>query len=359
MKLLEPISSPSLTLNNKVVMAPMSRRRAINGIPGEHMATYYGQRATAGLIIAENAIVSANGMGYSRLPGIYNDEQIAGWKKTTTAVHNNGGKIFLQLVHSGRIGHPLNLPGGGPLVAPSAVVANGTVSTPEGVLPMTVPVALSTVEVKEMIQLHLQAVKNALTAGFDGIEIHAAHGFLAEQFMHPHSNQRTDEYGGNIENRTRFLLEVIAGSVAIAGADRVGVRFSPFATLNDLPAYEEEIATHMYLIPKLNNMGIRYIHLSDQSSNGDIPIPKDYISLLRKQFKNWLILSGGFDADTAEKTLQRNEADLIAFGRPFISNPDLVERFRYQYPLTPGDTKTFYEGNDNGLIDYPFMMISQ
>lgn len=286
MKLLEPVNAHTLALNNRTVMAPMSRRRATNGIPDEMVATYYGQRAGAGLIIAESTAVSPSGMGYSHLPGIYNAQQIAGWKKVTDAVHANGGKIFVQLVHSGRIGHPLNLPGGGPLQAPSAVAAHGNVNTIQGPLPMPVPEAMSTAAVEKMIDTHLQAAQNALEAGFDGIEIHAAHGYLIEQFMHPHTNQRTDQYGGSIENRTRFLLEITQGTIRIAGAEKTGIRFSPFAALNSLPLYEEEIATHMYLVPKLNQMDIRYIHLSDQSTNGSLPIPASYIQLLRQQFKN-------------------------------------------------------------------------
>jgi len=344
-----------MALNNRTVMAPMSRRRATNGVPDDIVATYYSQRAGAGLIIAESTAVSASGMGYSHLPGIYNAEQIAGWKKVTDAVHEKGGKIFVQLVHSGRIGHPLNLPGGGPLLAPSAVGASGNVTTIQGSLPMPVPEAMTTTAVEKMIDIHLQAAKNALAAGFDGIEIHAAHGYLIEQFLHPHTNQRTDKFGGSIENRSRFLLDITQGTIDIAGAAKVGIRFSPFAALNSLPLYEEEIATHLYLVPKLNQMDIRYIHLSDQSTNGSTPIPASYIQLLRQQFKNWLILAGGFTAASAEETLQRNEADLIAFGRPFISNPDLVERFRHQYPLAPGHKNTFYEGGAAGLIDYPFM----
>ena len=358
MKLLESMTEASLPLANKIVMAPMSRRRATDGIPHDMVATYYSQRASAGLLIAESTVISPNGMGYTRLTAIYNDAQIAAWKKVTDAVHAKNGKIFIQLVHCGRMGHPLNLPGGGPLQAPSAVAAIGIVDTVQGPQPIPTPEAMSTAAVEEMIALHIQAAKNALKAGFDGIEIHAAHGYLIEQFMHPYTNQRTDKYGGSIENRNRFLLEIVQGVIAVAGADRVGIRFSPFAALNGLPLYEEEIATHMYLIPKLNNMDIRYIHLSDQSTNGSLPIPKDYISLVRQQFKNWLILGGGFTADSAEKTLQRKEADLIAFGRPFISNPDLVERFRHQYPLAAGDKNTFYEGGAAGLIDYPFMMTS-
>ncbi|MEC5145995.1 alkene reductase [Chitinophaga sp. 212800010-3] len=355
MKLLESIAAASLQLNNRVVMAPMSRRRAINGVPEDMVATYYEQRAGAGLIIAENAAVSPSGLGYANLPGIYNDAQITAWKKVTRAVHNKGGKIFIQLMHTGRVGHPLNLPGGGPLPAPSAIGAGLEIGTPEGHLTTPEPQAMTTAEVKEMVQLFIQAARNSLEAGFDGIEIHAAHGLLIEQFLNPLTNLRTDEYGGSIENRSRFLLEITSGIAAIAGANRTGVRLSPLAALSSMPLYPEELATHLYLVPQLNRLNIRYLHLSDQSINGSLPIPKAFIRLIRQLFSNWLILAGGFTPATAEEMLRQNEADLIAFGRPFIANPDLVERIRHRFPLTIADKATFYEGGETGLIDYPFM----
>lgn len=360
MKLLEPIAAPTLRLNNRIVMAPMSRRRVTGeGIPGELMKTYYSQRASAGLIIAESTVISPNGMGISRLPGIYSKAQIEGWKKVTTAVHQQNGKIFLQLVHAGRIAHALNIPGGASPVAPSAIAAAGTISTPAGVQPLPVPAALSAEDTEEIYNIHLQAAKNALEAGFDGIEIHAAHGYLLEQFIHPASNQRNDEYGGSIENRSRLLLRITEGIIGIAGADRVGIRFSPFASLNGLSAYEEETATYLYLAAKLNKMNIRYIHLSDQSTNGHPPIPPAFISLLREQFHQWLILAGGYDTDSATEAMQRFNNDLIAFGRPFISNPDLVERIAQRLPFAPADKSTFYEGEEKGFIDYPFLTPAQ
>lgn len=354
MKLLEPIATSSLSLTNRIVMAPMSRRRVEDeGVPSELLARYYAQRASAGLIIAESTAISRNGMGISRLPGIYSNAQIAGWKKVTDAVHAKGGKIFIQLVHSGRIGHSLNIPGAAATVAPSAIAAKGTISTPAGTQPLPVPEALSAAAVEEMYELHLQATRNALAAGFDGVELHAAHGYLMEQFIHPAANQRTDNYGGSIENRCRLPLRILEGMVAIAGADRVGVRFSPFGALNGLSAYDEEAATHLYLAAKLNQLKIRYIHLSDQSSNGFPPIPPAFISLLRQQFHQWLILAGGYNSGTAQDALQAFNADLIAFGRPFISNPDLVARIAQQQPFAPADKTTFYEGGAKGLIDYP------
>lgn len=356
MKLLEPIATPVLSLANRIVMAPMSRRRVENeGVPSGLLARYYAQRASAGLIIAESTVVSRSGMGIALLPGIYSEEQIAGWKNVTDAVHQQGGKIFVQLVHSGRIGHPLNIPGGLSPVAPSAIAAAGTISTPAGTQTLPVPEALSAEAVEEMYHLHMQATRNALAAGFDGVELHAAHGYLMEQFIHPAANQRTDQYGGSIENRCRLPLRILEGMVAIAGADRVGVRFSPFASLNGLSPYEEETATYCYLATKLDKMKIRFIHLSDQSSNGYPPIPPAFTALLREQFHQWLILAGGYNADTAQNALQQFSVDLIAFGRPFISNPDLVARIAQQQPFAPADKSTFYEGGAKGLIDYPCM----
>lgn len=351
-KLLSPLITPAITLRNRVVMAPMSRRRAENGIPGDNIALYYAQRAGAGLIIAENTAVAANGVGYLNVPGIYNATQRAAWKKVVEEVHARNGKIFLQLVHTGRIGHPLNQEGGAPLVAPSNVTAAEIIRTPGDIhLPAPQPQALSTEGAQAIVKAHIQAAIHAIEAGFDGVEIHGAHGFLPEQFLHPRTNQRTDQYGGSIANRSRFLLEIMEGVVAAIGKERTGVRLSPFATLNDLPAYEEEEATHQYITDALREMDILYIHLSNQASS----IPKTYVADVRKRFHNLLILAGDHTASSAEAVLQEGLADLIAFGRPFISNPDLVERFRQNAPLAIANKETFYEGGDKGYIDYPEM----
>ncbi|MCW3466711.1 alkene reductase [Chitinophaga nivalis] len=353
-KLLSPLVTPALHLPNRIVMAPMSRRRAVQGIPGENAVTYYAQRAGAGLIIAENTAVAANGNGYLHVPGIYNDTQIAAWKRVTDAVHARNGKIFVQLVHTGRIGHPLNQEGTAPLVAPSAVQAAETVRVPGDLhLPVPVPEVLTTAGAAAHITAHIQAARNAMAAGFDGVEIHGAHGFLPEQFLHPHTNRRTDRYGGSIAHRSRFLLEIMEGVSAAIGKERTGIRLSPFATLNDLPAYPEEAATHQYIADALQQMDIAYIHLSDQSSNGLPPIPASFVQDLRKRFRNLLILAGGYTPDTAEATLQAGLADLIGFGRPFIANPDLVARIRHNAPLSEADKDTFYQGGNTGYIDYP------
>jgi N-ethylmaleimide reductase len=353
-KLLSPLVTPAFTLHNRVVMAPMSRRRSPEGIPGPAVSVYYGQRASAGLIIAENSAVAANGVGYLDAPGIYNDAQKAAWKRVVDAVHARDGKIIIQLVHTGRIGHPLNNEGAAALVAPSAVKAAGIIRTSGNRhLEMPAPQPLSIADTQSLVEAHIQAAISAMEIGFDGVEIHGAHGFLVEQFLHPHTNRRTDRYGGSIVNRSRFLLEIMEGVTAAIGKERTGIRLSPFAVLNDLPAYQEETATHQYITDALQEMGILYIHLSDQPLNGYPAIPPAYIHDVRKRFSNLLILAGGQTADSAEFNLQSGLADLIAFGRPFIANPDLVERFRYNAPLAEGDKDTFYQGGDNGYIDYP------
>ncbi|MGY0036128.1 oxidoreductase [Pedobacter sp. NJ-S-72] len=277
-KLLAPLVSSAITLKNRVVMAPMSRRRSENGIPGHSAPIYYAQRAGAGLIIAENSAVASNGIGYLNAPGIYNIKQKAAWKKVVDEVHAKDGKIFIQLVHSGRIGHPLNHEGRAMLVAPSTLRANETIRIPlnPGV-PMPAPLELTTAGAQNLIDAHIQAAISAIEIGFDGVEIHGAHGFLPEQFLHPHTNHRTDRYGGSIANRSRFLLEIMEGVTSAIGKERAGIRLSPFATLNDLPAYAEETATHQYITDALQQMGILYIHLSDQSAGGNPPIPIEYI----------------------------------------------------------------------------------
>ncbi len=353
-KLLAPLDTPQLMLRNRVVMAPMSRRRAVNATPALSAPLYYGQRAGAGLIIAENSAVAANGVGYLHAPGIYNEVQLAAWKQVVDEVHDRNGKIFVQLVHTGRIGHPLNNEGQAALVAPSVVRAREIIRTPEGHLPMPEPEALSTAGARALVDAHIQAAVNAVAIGFDGVEIHGAHGFLPEQFLHPLTNRRTDHYGGgSIESRSRFLLEIMEGVAAAIGKERTGVRLSPFAVLNDLPAYAEEKATHLYLTDALQELGILYIHLSGQFVNGRSSLSKAYIREVRGRFQNLLILAGAYTVTSAEAALQEGLADLIAFGRPFISNPDLVERFRHNVPLTPPDAVTFYEGGDKGYIDYP------
>lgn len=332
----------------------------MNGIPGESAAIYFGQRASAGLIITDNTAVAPNGIGYMGTPGIYNQVQIDGWKHVTGEVHARGGRIFMQLVHAGRIGHYLNNEGQMPLIAPSAVTAEGLIRTAGDIhLPISEPLEASLDDVRRLIDEHIQGAVNAIAAGFDGVEIHGAHGFLPEQFLHPHTNRRTDAYGGSIAARSRFLLEIVEGTIAAIGKERVGIRLSPFVKLNDLPDYAEEAETQRYIVDALQEMGIVYIHLSDQGPVGLGKIPEAFLRDLRQRYQGLVILAGGYSVETAEAALQAGLADLIAFGKPYIANPDLTERFKLGIPLATGDPETYYQGGDGGYIDYPFANLTR
>jgi N-ethylmaleimide reductase len=353
-KLFSPYKSGSLELHNHIVMSPMTRSRAIGNIPNELMATYYEQRSGAGLIITEGTSPSPNGLGYARIPGIFNDTQVAGWRKVTSAVHSGKGKIFIQLMHTGRIGHALNLPDGGQVLAPSAVKASGQMWTDSGGMQeFPLPKAMTTEELQFTKNEFVQAAKNAILAGFDGVELHGANGYLLEQFLSPVSNIRSDSYGGNIENRCRFVLEIVEAVAKEIGKDKTGIRLSPYGVASDMPHYPEIDQTYEYLAKQLNNIGILYIHLVDHSSMGAPGVPKRIKTTIREQFKNTLIMAGGYTKDRAEEDLQKGVADLITFGRPFINNPDLVERLENDWTLSDNlDTKTFYTADEKGYIDY-------
>jgi N-ethylmaleimide reductase len=343
-----------LTLQNRVVMTPLTRSRAIGNIPNDLMAEYYGQRAALGLIITEGTSPSPNGLGYARIPGIFSAEQVAGWKKVTDAVHAKGAKIFVQLMHTGRIGHSLNLPEGAKVVAPSAVAAAGQMYTDaEGMKDHPVPHAMTEADLKIALDEHVTAAKNAVAAGFDGIELHGANGYLLEQFIRPNSNIRTDKYGGSIENRARFVLEVAAATIAAIGKDKVGIRLSPYGVASDMPIYPEMEADYTYLAGKLNELGLVYVHLADHSPMGAPEVPASIKATFRKLFKNTLILSGGYDARRAEADIADGKADLIAFGRPALANPDLVERLKTGAALNAPDMATFYTPGPKGYTDYP------
>jgi N-ethylmaleimide reductase len=353
-KLFTPTKLGNLTLQNHFVMAPLTRSRAIGNIPNELMATYYGQRATAGLIITEGTSPSPNGLGYSRIPGIFSQAQIEGWKLITQAVHEKGGKIFIQLMHTGRITHPLNLPEGAETLAPSAVKAAGQMWTDQQqMLDHPEPKAMSLKEVQNTIEEYVQASKNAIEAGFDGVELHGANGYLMEQFIHPHTNQRTDEYGGSIEKRAKFVLEVAQKIADAIGKDKVGIRLSPYGVFNDLPLYDEIDATYTYLAQQLNQLDIAYIHLVNHEPMGAAHVSETVVKAIRENFKNTLILSGGYDKTRAEKDLASGLANLIAFGRPFLANPDLIERFKINAPLNEPKYDLFYTPEATGYTDYP------
>jgi N-ethylmaleimide reductase len=344
----------SLTLQNHMVMSPLTRSRATGNVPNDLMVEYYSQRASAGLIITEGTSPSPNGLGYARVPGIFSNEQVAGWKKVTDAVHAKGAKMFMQMMHTGRIGHPLNLPKGAKVLAPSAVRAAGQMYTDaEGLKDHPTPEAMTEADIMAAQAEFVNAAINAVKAGFDGIELHGANGYLLEQFIRPNSNTRTDRYGGGIENRARFVLEVAAATIAAIGADKVGIRLSPFGVFNDMPLYPEMEADYAYLAGKLNDLGLVYIHLVDHSSQGAPIVPDSMKATFRKTFKRSLILSGGYDLARAESDLAARKADLIAFGKAFLANPDLVERWKAQAALNAFDASTFYTPGAKGYTDYP------
>ena len=345
----------SLTLQNHIVMAPMTRSRAsANHIPTSIMADYYAQRATAGLIITEGTSPSPNGEGYARIPGLYNAEQVAAWKPVTQAVHEKGGKIFAQLMHTGRIAHPANLTNGGEVVAPSAVQASGQMYTDtEGMQDNAMPRALTTDEVKAAVQEFVKAAENAIEAGFDGVELHGANGYLIEQFLNPGSNQRTDEYGGSVANRTRFALETAEAVGKAIGFEKTGIRLSPYGVNGDMTPYSEVDETYEQLAKQLNTLGLVYIHLVDHSAMGAPAVPSHIVDVIRSAFTGTLILAGGYEAGRAEADLENGRADLIAFGRPFIANPDLVERYKTGADLAQPDFNLFYTPGENGYSDYP------
>lgn len=346
----------TLTLQNHLVMSPLTRNRATGNIPNKLMAEYYEQRATAGLIITEGTSPSANGLGYPRIPGIFSAEQIAGWKRIADAVHAKGGKMFMQFMHCGRIAHPLNLPAGARVLGPSAIAAAGDIYTDaEGMKQNAVPQAMSEADIRNTIEEYAQAAKNALAAGMDGIELHGANGYLIEQFIRPSSNQRTDRYGGAIENRARFMLEVADAVIKAIGKDKVGIRLSPYGVFNDMPLYDAMDSDYTYIAQQLNARGLLYIHLVDHSPMGAPKVPDSIKQMFRSTFKGKLILSGGYDAARAESDLAAGKCDLIAVGRPFLANPDLVARWKSGAAVNAPDMNTFYTPGPKGYTDYPVL----
>ena len=355
-KLFAPAQTGAIKLSNSIAMAPMTRSRAIGNIPNDLMATYYGQRATAGLIITEGTSPSPNGLGYARIPGIFSQEQVEGWKKVTSAVHAKGGKIVIQLMHTGRISHALNLPKDAQVLAPSAVKPAGQMWTDtQQMQDFPVPKAMTAEELAQTKEEYITAAKNAIAAGFDGVELHGANGYLLEQFLSPISNVRTDHYGGSIENRSRFVLEVVAAVATAIGKDRTGIRLSPYGVASDMPHYPEIDATYDYLSKELNQLGIAYIHVVDHSAMGAPAVPLAIKQTIRTNFNNTIILCGGYDKEKGEADLQSGLADLIAMGKPFIVNPDLVERMKNDWDIS-ADLKAdlLYTPGEVGYTDYPY-----
>ena len=344
----------TLPLRNRAVMSPLTRSRAIGNVPNSLMATYYGQRATAGLIITEGTAPSANGLGYARIPGLFNAEQVAGWKLVTDEVHAKGGKIVVQLMHTGRIGHRDNMPAGAEVLAPSEGAAPGEMWTDgQGNLPHTPPRAMTRPDIEMVTGEFVNAARLAIEAGFDGIELHAANGYLLEQFLNANVNHRSDAYGGGPEQRNRLVLEIARATAAAIGADKVGIRLSPYGVFNGTGSFDGVDAQYVALVQQLSKLGLMYVHLLDHSAMGAPPVPAQLKTDLRAAFDGPFILAGGFDGDSAEQALQEQRADLIALGRPFLANPDLVERMRTHAPLNTPDPDTFYTPGEKGYTDYP------
>lgn len=331
-------------------MAPMTRSRAINNIPNALMAAYYKQRSGAGLIVTEGTSPSSEGLGYPRIPGIFTDEQIKGWKLVTDAVHQGGSKIFVQIMHTGRVAHSSNLPKDYQVVGLSDIKAAGEIYTDTGMFEYSAPTALDAEGIKRVIDDHVKAAENAIAAGFDGIELHGAHGYLLEQSLNPLVNNRTDDYGGSIENRSRLILEITQKIAAVIGAEKTGLRISPYLNTNGMPAYDEaEIHnTYTHLVKEVNRLGIAYLHISNNPG-----IPEKTHQAIRKAFNHTIIYCNGFTAETAEAKLQDGSADLVAFGRSFLANPDFMRRIKENAPLNETDYNTLYTPGEQGYTDYP------
>jgi len=348
-----PVKIGSLSLKNRLVMAPMTRNRAGEGnVPQDLNAKYYAQRAEAGLLITEASQISPQGVGYPGTPGIHSKEQVEGWKKVTHAVHKKGGLVFIQLWHVGRISHPSLLPDGAKPVAPSAIKPEGNAFTLKGLVPFETPRALETEEIPEIVAQYSRAAKLAMDAGFDGVEIHAANGYLIDQFIRDGSNKRKDQYGGSLENRLRFLKEVTDAVTTAIGAAKVGVRISPENTFNDMKDSNPQ-ATFNAAARMLSSYKLAFLHAVE----GDFITGEKLLNYreLKDIFKGPYMANGGYDLDRARNSLKNRDADLISIGKLFLANPDLVERFKKRAPLNTPDEATFYGGDAKGYTDYPFL----
>ncbi|MBI1362502.1 MAG: N-ethylmaleimide reductase [Proteobacteria bacterium] len=361
--LFDSIKVGDLTVPNRLVMAPLTRMRSKQpgNVPWSLNATYYAQRASAGLIVSEATQVMPEGQGYPATPGIHSAEQVNGWKLVTDAVHKAGGHIFLQLWHVGRVSHSSFQPGGVLPVAPSAIAINGTGMTADWKQePFQTPRALELGEIPGIIQAYRQGAENAKAAGFDGVEVHGANGYLLEQFLQDGTNKRTDSYGGSKENRARLLLEVVDAVIGVWGKGRVGVRLSPYGTTNDMHD-SDPMTLYTYVLAELDKRGVAYAHIieprSSGSGQGKAPTEgaPETAKLFRKAFKGILISAGGYTPETAKQVVDQGYADMVAFGRYFISTPDLPARIKAGVALTPYDRSTFYGGTEKGYTDYPIM----
>lgn len=344
-----------MLLNNHIVMAPMTRNRCIDNLPSDMVATYYAQRAEAGLIITEGTSPSDSGLGYPRIPGLFTGEQMKAWKKVTEAVHHAGTKIFIQLMHCGRVAHPDNMLSGLEIVAPSPVAIKGEKiwTDQNGLQDFPVPEEMTENEIMSTVEEYAHSADLAMQAGFDGVEIHGANGYLIDQFLNTASNHRADRWGGSIENRIRFALEVATAVSKKIGAKKVGFRMSPYGVFNGMVADAHTEDLFERLAADLQKIGILYVHLVDHSSMGAPEVKPSVKDRIRKSFKGVLILSGGYDIKRAEHDLSEKRGDLFAFGRPFISNPKLVSRLKKHLPLYAADSATFYTPGEKGYTDYP------
>ena len=351
--LFSPITLGKLQLKNRVVMAPLTRCRATGNVPNTLMKEYYSLRAGAGLIIAEGTSPSPNGLGYARQPGLFSKEQVSGWLDVTNGVHQAGGKMFVQLMHTGRVSHPANMQPGTRILAPSALAAPGEMWTDSnGMQPYPVPDEMSESDIEEAIAEYASGAKHAIEAGFDGIELHGANGYLIDQFLNTATNKRTDRWGGSIENRIRFAVEVAKASASAIGAEHIGMRISPYGVFNGTAADADMDAMYELLMNRLNDVGLVYIHVVDHSAMGAPEVSPALKAKMRATFKGRYILSGGYDLARANIDLDASRGDLVAFGRPFISNPDLVEKLKQGTSLKEPDFNTFYTPGEKGYTDY-------
>lgn len=352
--LFSPAEVGPLALRNRVVMAPLTRSRAAPGnVPTQLNALYYAQRSSAGLIISEATQISPAGQGYISTPGIHSAAQIEGWKCVTRAVHVAGGHIMLQLWHVGRISHPSFQPGGAVPIAPSAIRPKGQAFTEKGFEAIPTPRALETAEIPALVEQYAQAARNAMEAGFDGVEVHAANGYLIDQFLRDRTNKRTDRYGGSIANRSRFLFEVVEAVGAAAGAERTGVRISPQNTQNDIGDSDPQTLFN-YVAEQFSGRGLAYLHIIEGDTSG-LAVPRFDYTNLKRLFRGLVIANNGFDKARANEAIAEGRADLIAFGKPFIANPDLVIRLFLDAPLIPVNRETLYGGSEQGYTDYPIL----
>lgn len=356
--LFEPFALGRVSLRNRLVMAPMTRNRATaDHVPTAIMATYYGARASMGLLITEGVAPSADGAGYARIPGLYTAEQVEAWKPVTQGVHHAGGRIFAQLMHTGRASHVDNMPAGARVVSSAAVVLPDSIYTDsQGPQPATPPHALTTEEVAAVVQEYVAAAQRAIAAGFDGVELHAANGYLIEQFLNANLNTRSDAYGGSAANRNRFALEIARATAEAIGADRVGIRVSPHGAFNAMGAFDGVDEQFVALATELGALKLAYLHLVNHESMGAPALPPALSAQLKAAFGGPFIASGGLDHDSAEALLVRGAADLVAFGRPALANPDLAERLRDGSPLNAPDFATFYTPGEPGYTDYPVLV---